>query len=180
MTPNIALGGNTAIEDIVVLTNLLHGMLEQRQDPSQRVSAATLNATFDKYQNSRLARVKYITTLSAHATRAQAQTNSIYRVVAFLMDNLPIGPAATQLGEMVRAGAKLSFVGLQKPAPGKIRWKDDEESEKLQRAGDGELTLAQEKKSASGNPLHLLWRRATKVGIVAAAAVFFAVRSIGR
>ena len=33
------------------------------------------------------------------------------------------------MGEMVRAGAKLHFVGLQKLTPGKMRWKDDEEND---------------------------------------------------
>jgi hypothetical protein len=47
VTPNIALGGNSAMEDVALLTNLLHLSIESH--PHGRPNKATLGAAFRKY-----------------------------------------------------------------------------------------------------------------------------------
>ncbi|RYP52796.1 hypothetical protein DL769_010611 [Monosporascus sp. CRB-8-3] len=120
----IALGGNTAVEDIVVLTNYLHRLL---QGGNAKPSAAAFNGLFSTYESERMKRIKWATNTSGVMSHVQAQTTPLYKVAAWLLPLLPDRGAADQLlAEYIRAGPKLDFLSVQGFAPGRLPWKDDE------------------------------------------------------
>ncbi|ORY69604.1 uncharacterized protein BCR38DRAFT_332111 [Pseudomassariella vexata] len=142
MTPNIALGGNTAIEDVVVLCNHVHRML-QRQGGT-RPDLSTLNHMFAAYQTERLDRTKFITNISGMASRAQAQTSPLYKLAAWLMPRLPDRGASDQLAGLIKAAPKVEFVPVQDFAPARVPWEDRKETGQQQKGRqDGSSSLWQ-------------------------------------
>ncbi|KAI0909794.1 hypothetical protein F4823DRAFT_407066 [Ustulina deusta] len=124
-TPNIALGGNTAMEDVVSLTNHLHTMLKKAG--GNKPDTAVLDAVFAQYQAERLERAKYVVTMSGLASRIQAEQTLLHKIAGLLIPVLPIGPVASNLGEYIRAGPKLDFVKIVDFASGRMSWKDEGE-----------------------------------------------------
>ncbi|KAK0616592.1 hypothetical protein B0T14DRAFT_538471 [Immersiella caudata] len=111
MTPNIALGGNTAIEDIVLLTNKLHRLLSHNPKPT----ASDLTAIFTAYNTERLPRTKFATDTSGLMSRIQAQTTPLHKALAWILPYLPDrGAADMMLGEYIRKGPVLDFVEEEK------------------------------------------------------------------
>ncbi|KAK3342064.1 FAD binding domain protein [Lasiosphaeria hispida] len=122
MTPNIALGGNTAIEDIIVLTNHLHHLLQTQPRPD----TASLAKTFAAYQAERMARIKWATNTSGLMSRIQAQTTTFHKLGAWLLVRLPDRGAADKLlADYIRAGPKLDFLRVQGFPRGKLAWGDE-------------------------------------------------------
>ncbi|CAJ2505538.1 Uu.00g129320.m01.CDS01 [Anthostomella pinea] len=157
-TPNIALGGNTAMEDIVVLCNQLHALLGEHG--GTRPSAAALDSLFATYQEERKERAKYIVSLSGLASRVQAGASTLHKVAGWLMPKLPVAPVASDLSKYIRAGPKLDYVKVRDFAAGRLAWKDDEEMEKRMRS-----------KVVGGNATHSsgvrrLWQMASAAGAV--------------
>ncbi len=69
MTPNIGLGYNSAVEDLVVLVNLLHQHLSSHPEEGN-IDAVELSKLLAAYQEERASRVKKAVHLSALLTRS--------------------------------------------------------------------------------------------------------------
>ncbi|KAI0157184.1 FAD/NAD(P)-binding domain-containing protein [Hypoxylon sp. FL1284] len=128
VTPNIALGGNSAMESIVVLCNHLNKMLVEHE--GAKPSRATLNKVFEAYQAERHGRIHEVLSLSAHTTRMQAWDNWLYKFMAmWVMPLLPSGLIMNQLGTIMTPAPRLDYVPCKGFPKGKMGWKhpDDEE-----------------------------------------------------
>ena len=125
VTPNIALGGNSAMESVVVLCNHLQQMIATQQ--GAKPSLSTLDRTFKGYQDERHARVKEIMELSGLITKVQAWETPFHKFLATWVLPLQSDRAiADQLGEIIRGAPKLDFVGGGGFARGRLEWKDEE------------------------------------------------------
>lgn len=124
MTPNFALGGNTGIESVAVLTNELHRLA--RTTPSGRPTQQAITATFQRYQQLRSARVRKIHFVSGFITRLQAFDGVLMRFTARYVVPLLIGDRriADQLGYLVRDSPKLDFIPLVS-RKGTMAWNDE-------------------------------------------------------
>ncbi|PVH72165.1 FAD/NAD(P)-binding domain-containing protein [Cadophora sp. DSE1049] len=104
--PNIALGGNSGMESVVVLCNHLERMMKNKETPS----SATIDKVFAAYQDERLDRMKQISNLSSFITRIQAWDSLWHRFLGTWV--LPLQPdraMADQMGEIMRGAPKLDF-----------------------------------------------------------------------
>ena len=120
----MALGGNSGMESVVVLTNHLRRMLEQQQHGA-RPSKTTLNATFQAYQDERLPRMRRIMEFSSLISRVQAWDNPFLKWVSiYLLPYLPERKLANDLGEIIRKAPKLDFVPLGQWNEGLLEWED--------------------------------------------------------
>ena len=112
MTPNIGLGGNTAIESVTVLCNQLVGLLNETAAtgggwPTQ----AALEACFAAYQSEQRGRIERIVQLSNIITRVQAWESPAIRWVAeWIMPVLPDSMLAKTVGFVVGGAPKLDYV----------------------------------------------------------------------
>ncbi|KAI1169348.1 hypothetical protein F5B18DRAFT_646207 [Nemania serpens] len=127
-TPNIALGGNAAMEDIVTLVNGLHRLLKEGQ--GSKPEATALDGVLKGYQAERMERAKYMVFISGLTSRIQVQQTLAHKAVGLLMPLLPIGPVASHFSEYIRAGPKLDFVDDESSVSGLLAWKDKEGTEK--------------------------------------------------
>ncbi|XXH00682.1 hypothetical protein Hte_007032 [Hypoxylon texense] len=128
VTPNIALGGNSAMESIVVLCNHLNAMLLEHE--GAKPSRATLNKVFQAYQAERHGRLQEILAVSAHATRMQAWDNWLYKFVAmWVMPFLPSSMIMNQLGTIMTPAPRIDYVPCIGFPKGRMGWKhpDDED-----------------------------------------------------
>lgn len=123
ITPNMALGGNSGMESVVVLTNLLHAHLSATEFNSP--SRHTLNQIFQQYQDQRLPRMKHILEFSRLITRTQAWDNWFLKMVSiWVLPYLPERKLSNDLGEIIRKAPMLDFVPLGDWEQGKIEWED--------------------------------------------------------
>lgn len=124
MTPNFALGGNTGMESVAVLTNELHRLARTR--PSGRPTQQAITAAFQRYQRLRSARVRKIHFVSGFITRLQAFDGVLMRFTARYVVPLLIGDRriADQLGYLVRDSPKLDFIPLVS-RKGTMAWNDE-------------------------------------------------------
>ncbi|KAL9127723.1 MAG: hypothetical protein Q9217_003453 [Psora testacea] len=125
VTPNIALGGNSSMESVVVLCNHIRQMMVNQC--GAKPSLATLNKTFAAYQAERQPRMKQIMDFSSLITDVQAWRTPLYKFVATWV--LPLQPdraVADQIGEIVRDAPKLDFVDVGDFAKGRLTWKDED------------------------------------------------------
>lgn len=145
VTPNIALGGNSTMESVVVLCNHIEGTLAAHH--GGRVSRATLEKVFGQYQRDREERMHEIMNLSSLITRLQAWDGIAPKLLAcwvlpFQADHI----LTDQLGELIRKAPKLNYVGVGRGfARGRLQWADDEDSGSLaggkKMASDSKLTV---------------------------------------
>ncbi|KAK2624713.1 hypothetical protein QTJ16_005906 [Diplocarpon rosae] len=124
VTPNIALGGNSGMESIVVLSNHLRHMMIQQQ--GSKPSLATLQRVFSAYQSERHLRVKEIMEFSSLITKVQAWDTPFHKFLANWV--LPLQPdraIADQLGQIIRGAPKLDFVSTRGFSAGSMGWNDE-------------------------------------------------------
>ncbi|KAL9030775.1 MAG: hypothetical protein Q9196_001125 [Gyalolechia fulgens] len=123
ITPNMALGGNSGMESVVVLTNLLHTHLSATNFNSP--SRHTLNSLFQQYQDQRLPRMKHIMEFSRLISRTQAWDNWILKMFTiWVLPYLPQRKLADDLGEIIRKAPMLDFVPLGEWKEGRLEWED--------------------------------------------------------
>ncbi|KAL9003537.1 MAG: hypothetical protein Q9188_003595 [Gyalolechia gomerana] len=123
ITPILALGGNSGMESVVVLTNLLHANLSAADFISP--SRHTLNCLFQRYQDQRLPRMKHIMEFSRLITRTQAWDNWILKMVSiWVLPYLPQRKLANDLEEIIRKAPMLDFVPLGEWKQGRLEWED--------------------------------------------------------
>ena len=80
------------------------------------------------------------------------------------MAYLPIGPAATHIGEIIRGGPKLDFMDAPEgfgPDSVQLSWRDDDrEKARLNRKLDNRSD-----KASAGGGVKNVWRRAMQAGV---------------
>ena len=123
ITPNMALGGNSGMESVVVLTNHLRRMLDQQR--GGRPSKTSLNTTFQAYQDERLPRMRRIMEFSSLISRVQAWDNPFLKWMSiYFLPYLPERKLANDLGEIIRKAPKLDFVPLGPWNESRLEWED--------------------------------------------------------
>ncbi|KAH0433751.1 hypothetical protein CcaCcLH18_05738 [Colletotrichum camelliae] len=139
VTPNIALGGNSAMESVAVLCNQLHAMLEQQQ--GAKPSRATVSQVFSKYQAERHARMKEITSFSGLVTRMQAWDGWLMKFVyRWIMPLLPGSFLINSMAPLIKAAPKLDYVSLKDFPVGEVPWTHDDDSKGEKVVGQSPIT----------------------------------------
>ncbi|KAL8911253.1 MAG: hypothetical protein Q9171_003551 [Xanthocarpia ochracea] len=111
ITPNIALGGNSSMESVVVFCNHLHRTLAMHA--GARLSRAALNSMFAAYQKEREPRINEVMQFSSMLTRLQAWDSVLLRFLAtWVIPYQPDQRIADQMGELIRKAPKLDFVDV--------------------------------------------------------------------
>lgn len=80
MTTNTGQGANTAIEDVALLTNMLHGLLGERRD--KKPSYAEVEALLQRFYKQRLPRLRTFEALARSMVRVHDQTTLRQRLMA--------------------------------------------------------------------------------------------------
>ncbi|KAK4243384.1 hypothetical protein C7999DRAFT_36293 [Corynascus novoguineensis] len=123
--PNIALGGNTGIEDVARLMNHIWRAVEA--SPHKRPSGTALEAVFEAYQNEQKPRVKHIVRLSAMAARMHTFASPFHKLLAnwvfpAFKDHWP----ADYIGQYFSSAPKLDFLSTEGFPTGKMPWLSDQ------------------------------------------------------
>ncbi|KAK7931126.1 FAD binding domain protein [Apiospora marii] len=121
MTPNLGLGGNTAIESVASLVNLLHAAVQQAGSGSKPGPEAVEKLLSD-YQAERRPRVKEAFDLSKSVTRFQARDSPFHYAMAHLAPYLPDASLANMVKPFIRAAVKLDFVTATGNRQGTVPW----------------------------------------------------------
>ncbi|KAF4236331.1 hypothetical protein CNMCM8980_003093 [Aspergillus fumigatiaffinis] len=131
VTPNIALGGNSTMESVVVLCNHLERTLAAHH--GGRVSRATLGRVFGQYQRDREKRMHEIMELSSLITRVQAWDGILPKALACWVLPFQADHKLTdQLGELIRKAPKLDYLEVDRVfGRGRLAWEDEKDSRSL-------------------------------------------------
>jgi FAD dependent monooxygenase len=124
MTPNVGLGGNSSMESVAVLANLLNKSAKQHRNG--KPDAAALESLLVNYQAQRCVRMQQVIDFSGLATKVQAWDNIWYRALSRIMPLLPDNTMALQAGKLIKAASKLDYVPLPDDMKGTVKWDDDE------------------------------------------------------
>ncbi|KAF2137749.1 uncharacterized protein K452DRAFT_235327 [Aplosporella prunicola CBS 121167] len=124
MTPNIGLGGNSSMESIVVLTNLLHRAIKDYEARGTKPKKAAIEALLYQYQAERTLRMRQIIDFSALATKVQAWENLGYKIMSRVMPLLPENTFALKTSKLIKAAPKLDFVATPLDTKATIPWED--------------------------------------------------------
>lgn len=118
------MGGNAAMESVVVLCNHLQRMVKRQQ--GARPSAATLNSVFAAYQAERIERVRYIMNLSGLISKFQAEVTIWHKIAnSWVLPVLPDRGVSDLLKPFIAAGPKIDYLPVTKKFKhGKVAWKD--------------------------------------------------------
>lgn len=119
MTADLGIGANIAIEDAVVLCNILHR--ELNGDRNRRPTAKDINEMFAEYQKKRWNRAKSFTDLSGKVTRANSYDTLIGRLFATHLSPLMYESNVTRLATEWAKAPKLDYAPVQtidESAPG--------------------------------------------------------------
>jgi 2-polyprenyl-6-methoxyphenol hydroxylase-like FAD-dependent oxidoreductase len=123
VTPNSALGGNTAIEDAVTIANTVHALLAIH--PNKNPSTVELQDAFrDKYQDARMDRVRAIVKISSDLTRRQAYDGwKAYLIQRWLTPIVGLDTLARNIAGLYVTAPKLSYVDFEEER-GILGWQD--------------------------------------------------------
>ncbi|OJD31006.1 fad binding domain-containing protein [Diplodia corticola] len=128
VTPNIALGGNLAMESVAVLANLV--VQAVRTAPGGKPGMAEIEALFGEYQRARVARAQGVCDVSRLVTRLQAWDGWMLRAMACYLGPLQREQAlAEQLAPVIRAGPRLDFVPWTGRTSHAVAWADERADE---------------------------------------------------
>lgn len=136
MTPNIGLGGNSSMESVVALANLLDGAVKAH--PQGKPDKAMIEDMLAEYQRSRSGRMRKIVDFSSRATKMQAWDNLWYKALSYILPLLPETTFAVQLSKLIKGAPKLDYVPLPDDTHvGTWKWEDEErEEEKAKKGGE--------------------------------------------
>ncbi|PCG89044.1 Monooxygenase, FAD-binding [Penicillium occitanis (nom. inval.)] len=123
MTPNIGLGGNCAMESVVVLTNLLHKAIKEH--PQGKPDKAAIQNVLHEYQKDRQVRMRQFIDFSSLATKIQAWETTWYKILSRVMPFLPDDTFAKQASILFKAAPKLDFIPVPGNLKGSMKWDDD-------------------------------------------------------
>ncbi|KAK6215287.1 hypothetical protein QIS74_08306 [Colletotrichum tabaci] len=129
VTPNSALGGNTAMEDAVTLANTIHGLLVRH--PNKKPSDVELrDAIRDEYQDARVDRARAIVKVGGDLTRQQAYDGwKAYFVQRWLTPFVGLDTLAKNIAGLCVTAPKLSYVEFEERR-GVLGWQDTMAAEK--------------------------------------------------
>ncbi|TAQ86977.1 hypothetical protein B7494_g4680 [Chlorociboria aeruginascens] len=128
MTPNVGLGGNTSMESVAVLANLLNKAIKSH--PRGKPGKTEIEAIFAQYQAERLPRVKKIIEFSGLVTKIQAWDSILLKVASRILPFMPERTLANETGKIIKAAPKLDYITLPVRPKGKVGY-DDEKLEAL-------------------------------------------------
>jgi hypothetical protein len=167
MTPNIGLGGNTAMESVVVLANLLNQTI--KESPQGKPNAAALHRMLNEYQRLRLIRAKQFIEISGLVTKMQAWENGWYKFMTRIVPFLPDTTFANHLSNLLRGAPKLDFIPVPGNPQGTVKWDDDVFEAKQREAKSG---------SAFGRAVRniLSWTTTPILSLAAVYSVFYMVQ----
>jgi hypothetical protein len=120
----MAFGGNSGLESIAVLTNLLCRRLVSNN--WARPSATELEKLLSTYQAERVDRMKHIMQFSGEVTKVQAWHRPLDKLFAtWLVPVLPDRTFGDQLGRIISGAPKLDFIDTAAFPSGRMPWQDD-------------------------------------------------------
>ncbi|KAL1862373.1 hypothetical protein Plec18170_001199 [Paecilomyces lecythidis] len=141
MLPNIGLGGNMALESVVVLCNHLHSMLMSQQ--GKKPDLETLNKALAAYQEERMPRVLRITDFSTQVAEGQAWVTPLHKFYTkWLLPLLKDRVLADMIADLMRGAPKLAYVGSSGFGKGTVQWDDEKEDEGKDVTGKSSLQWA--------------------------------------
>jgi 2-polyprenyl-6-methoxyphenol hydroxylase-like FAD-dependent oxidoreductase len=107
MTPDVGLGANLAIENVVALANILHR--ELASDRTRHLSQSEVTKLFEEYQSDRYEKVKTLVEYSGTVTRIHSQeTEQEVHIVRNVLPNA--GPAfVEQFTNIIKTAPKLDY-----------------------------------------------------------------------
>ncbi|KAJ5918466.1 FAD-dependent monooxygenase [Penicillium verhagenii] len=124
MTPNVGLGGNSAMESIVLLSNLLNRAIQVH--PGGRPDAKLVEQVLSEYQSLTKERMRKIIDFSNLATRIQAWDTPFHKLLSRVVPFLPDTTFAKQAAQLIKASRKLEYVQLPKrDVTGTMPWDDE-------------------------------------------------------
>ncbi|RKL20263.1 hypothetical protein BFJ68_g2972 [Fusarium oxysporum] len=129
VTPNSALGGNTAMEDAVVIANTLHALLARH--PNEKSSEVELqDAMRQEYQDTRVDRARAIVKAGGVLTRQQAYDGwKAYITQRWLTPVIGLDKLAQKIAGLCVTATKLNYVDFEERR-GILGWQDTMEAEK--------------------------------------------------
>ncbi|KAH7199517.1 hypothetical protein DER44DRAFT_729799 [Fusarium oxysporum] len=129
VTPNSALGGNTAMEDAVVIANTLHALLARH--PNKKPSDVELqDAMRQEYQDTRVDRARAIVKAGGVLTRQQAYDGwKAYITQRWLTPVIGLDTLAQKIAGLCVTAPKLNYVEFEERR-GILGWQDTMEAEK--------------------------------------------------
>ena len=122
VTPNFGWGFNSGVQDLVVLTNALRGLLAQHDG---QLDTATISALFAGYQEERIGFMRKIVELSGRVTRMGAwQNGAMWLLDRYLFPALHADQwlARHSVGKMVAKVPVLNFLEEKHFRAGRIPW----------------------------------------------------------
>jgi FAD dependent monooxygenase len=118
VTPNAGHGGNTAIESVAVLANLLYDV---KIGTEGSLDYTGLQDILKRYRRNRKDRVDYASGASSAATRIQARANLGWKAVASLLPLLGEDFEVNASSDLIMGGEALKFID-DKGKEGNIPW----------------------------------------------------------
>lgn len=133
VTPNMAFGGNSGLESVVVLVNHLRRLLVENN--WKKPSSEALEKALAGYQQERKDRMVHIKDFSGDITDVQAWHKWWHKLIStWLVPHAPRGFFGNQLGEIIRGAPKLDFVDSADFPSGRLPFKDENQSLKVGKA----------------------------------------------
>jgi FAD dependent monooxygenase len=129
MTADLGAGANIAIEDAVVLCNILHRELEK--DRNRHPSKAQITSILAEYQKERFSRAKLFTELSGKVTRAHSYDTLIGKLLATRIGPMMYETQLLKLATEWAKAPKLDYVPVRtidENAPGWLLVRGEEKS----------------------------------------------------
>ncbi|KAI9690115.1 MAG: hypothetical protein M1822_009076 [Bathelium mastoideum] len=126
MTPNIALGGNTGMESVALLMNLLNR--ELRAHHGTKPSKDGLSVVFQEFQEKQRPRALKIMKFANSITRVQAWDGFLMKMMALrVMPFRSDESLGRDLSDIIKGAAKLDFVPISKYNERKVLWDNEEQ-----------------------------------------------------
>lgn len=140
ITPNIALGGNTGMESVASLVNLINKAVKSHSEG--KPSKAVLSAIFQEYQEQRIPRTRKIMKFANMITRVQAWDGIWMKFRAlWVLPYQSEQKLAQDLADIIKGGVKLDFVPIEEYRNRKTRWDDEEKLKVVKFWGEGPQSL---------------------------------------
>ncbi|RYO85815.1 hypothetical protein DL766_003771 [Monosporascus sp. MC13-8B] len=121
--PNMAFGGNSAIEGVASLINSIHGVMQTTS--GSRPSGTALNMAFAAYQEQQRQRMKEIMGLSNMVAKMHTYATPVHKFMANWV--LPLRDDrifADQVGAYIAAAPKLEYLPYTGFVSGRLEWKE--------------------------------------------------------
>lgn len=144
MTPNIGLGGNSGMESVVALTNLLNKAV--KSDAQAKPDYDTVQRLLTEYQSERQERMRKIVDFSGLATKLQAWETPLHKIMSRVAPFLPDDTFAKQASALFKGAPKLDFIPVPGNIKGTMQWDDEIPTGALTKPSQSLLTMNQSNK----------------------------------